>query len=120
MSEAISNLPWEVRQDENIGIWVSAPNELVQNPGNLISQFPREIMSDEDYEKKLADAQYIVKAVNSLAALQAAGDALAEDVERILAERERQLDGCSDDFKAIATQKLRTKLAAWNQAKEMR
>ncbi len=51
--------------------------------------------------------------------LQAAGDALAEDVERILAERERQLDGCSDDFKAIATQKLRTKLAAWNAAKEM-
>lgn len=52
--------------------------------------------------------------------LQAAGDRLAEDVERMLAERERQLDGCSDDFKALATQKLRTKLADWTAAKEMK
>lgn len=39
---------------ERGGIWIDAPEEIVSNDRG--PKFPRQILEDEDYEKKLADA----------------------------------------------------------------
>jgi len=62
--------PWRVRNHESMGIWVDAPCGMVENPRG--PNYARQILEDEDYPEKLADAYLIAAAPRMLAALKEA------------------------------------------------
>lgn len=75
--------PWRVRDESKsgFGVWVDAPEAMVSNPGGR--SYPRQILEDEEYPEKLADARRIVACVNacagiSTAELEAAGTIAVE------------------------------------------
>lgn len=59
--------PWRVRDEseKGFGVWVDAPEAMVSNPGGR--SYPRQILEDEEYPEKLADARRIVACVNACA-----------------------------------------------------
>ena len=73
-----TKLPWAVKdgRDKGFGIWIYAPEETVENDRG--PSYPRQILEDEDYPEKLADAAFIVRCVNSHDALVAALEDMIE------------------------------------------
>lgn len=80
--EGHTELPWEVRDgtDRGFGIWISAPKAMVAN--NRGPDYPRQILEDEDYPEKQADAAFIVHACNNIERLEKVNEALVRLAER--------------------------------------
>ena len=63
--------PWRLRNEETRGgIWVDAPEAIVKNSRG--PSYARQILEDEEYPEKLADARAIAKVPEMIAALEAA------------------------------------------------
>jgi uncharacterized protein YozE (UPF0346 family) len=82
----ITNLPWKVRNEKSFGVWIESTTERVSN--NRGPDYARQILEDDEYPKKLADAEFIVRAVNAHASL-------VDALERILYAHDTGNNGAS-------------------------
>lgn len=74
--------PWKVREHPTMNDCFVEGTECI-NADNFPLPYKREIMSDEDYPEKRADAEFIVRAVNSHDELVAALESIENDDGRI-------------------------------------